>query len=58
MNLKNILVTYVGMYIGGDYYFSVNNFIGLLINTAASILYSYLSYKDMKANKEVIELVF
>ncbi|KAJ8731665.1 hypothetical protein PYW07_004829 [Mythimna separata] len=43
--LKNIVVTYLGMVIGGDYVFSVLNFVGLNISVVASLLYTYVTFK-------------
>lgn len=43
--LKNILVTYLGMVIGGDYVFSLLNFVGLNVSVLASLLYTYVTFK-------------
>lgn len=47
--LKNILVTYLGMVIGGDYVFSVLNFVGLNISVLASLLYTYVTFKRKRS---------
>lgn len=50
--LQNILTTYAGMYIGGDYKYSTLNFIGLNISLVGSLIYSYLTFVHKPTTKE------
>lgn len=44
--MKNVVVTYSGMFIGGDYVFEVKNFIGINMSVTASIAYSYFKFTE------------
>lgn len=46
--LKNIFITYLGMFIGGDYIYSLENFIGINISVVGSLLYTWVTFKPQK----------
>ena len=54
--IKNVAVTYIGMYVGGDYTFELYNFIGIHVSVFANLLYTYFKFKEEQAAKKQKEL--
>lgn len=53
--VKNVFVSYLGMYVGGDYVFSWLNYIALNISIFGSIFYSYIIFaKSNEDTKKVL----
>ncbi|KAL8203381.1 UNVERIFIED_CONTAM: hypothetical protein K2H54_050659 [Gekko kuhli] len=49
--IKNVSIAYIGMLVGGDYIFSVLNFIGLNICMAGGLRYSFLTIQGQDSPK-------
>ena len=47
--LKNICVTYLGMIIGGDYIFTLLNFVGLNLSVVGSLVYTWVTFRRKEA---------
>ena len=55
--LKNILITYLGMMIGGDYQYSILNFIGLNISVFGSLVYTKGVFNENYDPKIIIKIM-
>ncbi|KAB1252183.1 UDP-N-acetylglucosamine/UDP-glucose/GDP-mannose transporter [Camelus dromedarius] len=53
--IKNVSVAYIGMLVGGDYIFSVLNFIGLNICMAGGLGYSFLTLSSQLKPKPTVD---
>ncbi|KAK6990629.1 UDP-sugar transporter UST74c-like isoform X1, partial [Biomphalaria glabrata] len=55
--LKNLLVTYLGMFLGGDYVYSATNFIGINISVLGSIMYTYVTFRQRPTSSPITNVV-
>uniref|UniRef100_A0A1I7X3J7 TPT domain-containing protein n=1 Tax=Heterorhabditis bacteriophora TaxID=37862 RepID=A0A1I7X3J7_HETBA len=52
--IKNLFVTYVGMFSSGDYVFQWTNFIGINVSVLGSILYTYVTFRTKSSSRQII----
>lgn len=55
-SIKNVVITYIGMYVGGDYVFELYNFIGIHVSVVASLLYTYFKFREEDVARKEKEL--
>ncbi|KAM4876263.1 nucleotide sugar transporter SLC35D2 [Thomomys bottae] len=53
--IKNVSVAYIGMLVGGDYIFSLLNFVGLNICMAGGLRYSFLTLSSQLKPKQLVD---
>ncbi|XP_003783043.1 UDP-N-acetylglucosamine/UDP-glucose/GDP-mannose transporter [Otolemur garnettii] len=53
--IKNVSIAYIGMLVGGDYVFSVLNFVGLNICMAGGLRYSFLTLSSQLKPKQPVD---
>ncbi|KAM9641500.1 nucleotide sugar transporter SLC35D2 isoform 2-T4 [Trichechus inunguis] len=53
--IKNVSIAYIGMLVGGDYIFSVLNFVGLNICMAGGLRYSFLTLRSQSKPKQLVD---
>ncbi|KAK0393228.1 hypothetical protein QR680_000106 [Steinernema hermaphroditum] len=51
--IKNLFVTYVGMFSSGDYVFQWTNFLGINVSVLGSILYTYVTFRTKPTSREI-----
>jgi hypothetical protein len=47
-SVKNISVTYIGMFVGGDYVYTLLNFVGLNVSVLGTLVYLWLTFMSKK----------
>lgn len=52
--IKNLFVTYVGMFSSGDYVFQLTNFVGINVSVMGSILYTYVTFRTKSVSQRNI----
>ncbi|KAJ1365007.1 UDP-sugar transporter sqv-7 [Parelaphostrongylus tenuis] len=55
--IKNLFVTYVGMFSSGDYIFQWTNFIGINVSVMGSILYTYVTFRTKSVSQKLVTVV-
>uniref|UniRef100_A0A158PAF9 TPT domain-containing protein n=1 Tax=Angiostrongylus cantonensis TaxID=6313 RepID=A0A158PAF9_ANGCA len=55
--IKNLFVTYVGMFSSGDYIFQWTNFIGINVSVMGSVLYTYVTFRRKSVSQQVVTVV-